>query len=136
MKIDYFERKLRFKDLEVWDVRLENSTYRFIVLDENRPPKMDDLYLPDGMELEEDELRKNLITVKVYSTKYVKDKHIEVLDEFAKSITGHVAMAHCHVVTSFYESPLDEALNQVLLEKIGHEESEIPLQKLWHLNQD
>ena len=136
MKIDYFERKLRLTDLEVWDARLENSIYRFIVLDENRPPKMDDLYLPDGMELEEDELRKNLITVKVYSTNPVKDEHIEVLDEFAKSITEHVAMAHCHVVTSFYESPLDAALNQVLLEKFGHEESEIPLQNLWHFNQD
>ena len=34
--IDYFERVLRFKNLEVWDIRLENDAYRMIIFDENR----------------------------------------------------------------------------------------------------
>lgn len=136
MKIDYFERKIRFKDLEVWDVRIENCTYSLIVLDENRPPQMTDFDLPEGIKIEKEELRENLITVKVYSPNLVKIEHIDVLDEFAKGITDHVALAHCHVITTFYQAPLDEVFNKLLLENVGQKESEIPLEKLWHLNQD
>lgn len=118
------------------DVRLENCTYRFIVIDRNRPPEIKDLNLTEGMEIEGEELRKNLVTVKVYSLNPMEPSHIEVLDEFAKGITDHIALAHCHVIITFYEAPLEVALNKSLIAQIGKKESDIPIEKLWHLNQD
>ncbi len=58
MRIDYFERKLRLKDIEVWDVRVENSAYCFIVMDENRPPKIEDLFLLMDLKLKKMNLEK------------------------------------------------------------------------------
>ncbi len=55
----------------------------------------------------------------MYSTNPVKDEHIDVLDEFGKGITDHVAQAHCHVIMSFYQANLDMVLNQLLIENIG-----------------
>lgn len=54
--IEYFERKLRLTNLEVWDIQCEEEIYRMFILDENRLPKSTDLNLPTNT-VEED-LRK------------------------------------------------------------------------------
>ena len=64
------------------------------IVDENRSPTVEDLLLPDGVEIEED-LRSNLITVRIYSAHPIKEEHIEPLDQFAKQLTDHVALAYC-----------------------------------------
>ena len=134
--MDYFERILRFKDLEVWDIQFGNDIYRMIILDENRQAKTEDLNLPHGTEISEDELRKNLIIVKVYSKNKVKDEHIEPLDQFAKQLTDHVALAHCDVIVSFYIDVIGDVLDRLVIEKFNIKFDEIPLRQLWHLNQN
>ena len=134
--MDYFERILRFKDLEVWDIRFANDIYRMIIFDESRQALADDLQLPNNIEVGEDELRKNLITVKVYSTNKVKDEHIEPLDQFAKQLTDHVALAHCHLVVTFHTEVIGDVLDCILIEKYKMKYDEIPLSQLWHLNQN
>ena len=74
--IDDFRRIVRFKDLEVWDIKISKDIYRMCIYDENRPATAADLNLPQGIEIEDDELRENLITVKVYSKSQVKEEHI------------------------------------------------------------
>lgn len=133
--IDYFERKLRFKDLEVWDIQCGKDIYRMFVLDENRLPELADLNLPINTSVEED-LRKNLITVSVYSNTPVKDEHIEDIDQFAKQLTDHVALAYCYVIVSFYTGQIDDVFEQFLKEKNNVEYEKIPLMQLWHLNQN
>lgn len=134
--IDYFERILRFKDLEVWAIRFGHDIYRMIIFDENRQAKTEDLNLPHGTEISEDELRKNLITVKVYSENKVKDEHIEPLNQFSKQLTGHVALAHCHVIVTFYSDVIDDVLDRLVMEKFKTKYDEIPLRQMWHLNQN
>lgn len=134
--MDCFNRILRFKDLEVWDVQFENDRYRMIIFDENRQAVADDLDLPSGLGIEEDDLRKNLITVKVYSENRVKDAHIEPLDQFAKQLTDHIALAHCHVIITFHIDVIEDVLDRLVLEKINMQYDEIPLRQLWHLNQN
>ena len=134
--MDYFERILRFKDLEVWDVRFRNDRYRMIIFDENRQAVAVDLELPKGFEIDEDELRKNLITVKVYSENRVKDEHIEPLDQFAKKLTDHVALAHCHVIVTFHIDVIEDVLDRLVMEKFNMHYDEIPLRQMWHLNQN
>ncbi|MEK4405948.1 hypothetical protein MKZ26_16465 [Sporosarcina sp. FSL K6-6792] len=134
MIIEYFERKLRLTNLEVWDIQCEEEIYRMFILDENRLPKSTDLNLPTNT-VEED-LRKNLITVSIYSNDPVKDEHIECLDQFAKKLTDHVALGHCHVVVNFYTGVIDEIFERFLKEKFNLEYEKIPLMQLWHLNQN
>jgi len=80
--IDYFERKLRFKDMEVWDIWFDKDIYRLFIVDENRASEIRDLNLPPNARVFEEDLRENLITVKVYSEKQVKSEHIELIDQF------------------------------------------------------
>lgn len=40
--IDYFERILRFKDMEVWDVKFGKDVYRLFIIDENRASEIKD----------------------------------------------------------------------------------------------
>ena len=134
--MDYFERILRFKDLEVWDIQFGNDIYRMIIFDENRQAVADDLDLPSGFGIDEDELRKNLITVKVYSENRVKDEHIEPLDQFAKQLTEHVALAHCDVIVTFHIDVIEDVLDRLVLEKFSMKYDEIPLGQMWHLNQN
>lgn len=134
--IDYFERVLRFRELEVWDIRIGNDIYRMIIFDENRQAEIDDLNLPNGTELSEDELRKNLITVKVYSTNRVLDEHITPLDQFSKQLTNHIALAHCDVVVTFYTDEIEGVLDRLLMKKFKMKFDEIPLRRMWHLNQN
>ena len=134
--MDYFNRILRFKELEVWDIRFGNDIYRMIIFDENRQVKTEDLNLPHGTEISVDELRKNLITVKVYSENKVKDEHIEPLDQFSKQLTDHIALAHCDVIVTFYTDVIEDVVDCFLMEKYKVEYDEIPLRQMWHLNQD
>lgn len=133
--IDYFERKLRCKDEEVWDIRCGENLYRMFIVDENRTPTVEDLRLPDGLKIEED-LRSNLITVQIYSADPIKEEHIEPLDQFAKQLTDHVALAYCHVVVAFYADEIDDVFDCFIKEKFSIEYDKIPMRQLWHLNQD
>lgn len=133
--IDYFERKLRCKDTEVWDVRFGEDLYRMFIVDENRTPTVEDLRLPDSVETEED-LRANLITVRIYSDLSIKEEHIEHLDQFAKQLTDHVALAYCHVVVTFYTDEIDDVFDCFIKEQFNLEYDKIPMRQLWHLNQD
>ncbi|UXJ67029.1 hypothetical protein [Lysinibacillus fusiformis] len=123
--IDYFERKLRFKDMEIWDIRLGKDIYRMLIVDENRASEIKDLNLPPNARVFEEDIRENLITVKVYSEKQVKKEHIELINQFAKHLTDHVALAHCNIHLTFYTGKT----NDDIFEKI-------PLQQLLHFNQD
>jgi len=131
--IDYFERKLRLTNLEVWDIQCGEEIYRMFILDENRLPKSTDLNLPSNTE---EDLRENLITVSIYSNDPVKDEYIECLDQFAKQLTDHVALAHCYVVVNFYTGVIDEIFERFLKENFNLDYEKIPLMQMWHLNQD
>ncbi|MGE7689989.1 hypothetical protein ACQKMI_12380 [Lysinibacillus sp. NPDC097214] len=134
--IDYFERKLRFEDMEVWDLRIGKDIYRLFIVDENRASEIKDLNLPSNVRVFEEDLKENLITVKVYSDKQVKTEHIELIDQFSKQITDHVALAHCQVVLSFFTGKIDDVLEDILKNMYNIEFEKIPLKHLLHLNQD
>lgn len=136
--IDNFDRVFRFKDIEIWDIEIDSITYRMFIFDENRPSRKEDFELNDyeADELVEDILRENLVTIKVYSNTPVRENHIYDLDQFSKSVTNHLALAHCNVVISFYVESIELALKRVLFEKENITEDELPLNRLWHLNQD
>jgi len=131
---NYFQRILRLKDLEVWDYMLDEDIYRMILVDENRPTVMQDYDCPHP-DIEED-FRENLITVRVFSKINIKDEHIEALDQFAKQLTDHLALAHCHVIVSFETQDIDVALNKILKEKLDLEFDNIPLERFIRLNQN
>lgn len=134
--IDYFERKLRFKDMEVWDIRFGKEIYRLFIVDENRVCEIKDLNLPPNAKVFEEDLKENLITVKVYSEKQVKSEHIELIDQFSKQITDHVALAHCQVILTFFTGNIDVVLENILKETYNLELEKIPLKPMLHLNQD
>lgn len=134
--IDYFERILRFKDMEVWDVKFGKDVYRLFIVDENRASEIKDLNLSPNDIFFEDDLRENLITVSVYSKHPVKKEHIEPIDQFTKQLTDHVALAHCDVVVTFYTGIVENIFKTSLQEKYNLDFDKIPLQKLLHLNQD
>ena len=134
--IDYFYRVLRFKNLELWDITINEKIYRMCICDESRPATFDDLDLPQGMPLDEDELRGNLITVTIFSNAKVNNEHIDQLDQFSKQLTDHVALAHCNVITTFRQASIDDNLSSFVKEHLGIDYKTIPLSKLRHLSQD
>lgn len=130
----YFERIVRLKDLEVWDLRFKEDLYRLFILDERRIPHLNELDLPNQF-IKED-LRKNLITASAYSKNPVKESQIEFIDQFVKQITDHVALAHCYVILNFYTGDIDAVFKDILKEKEKIIYEDIPLCRLWHLNQN
>lgn len=130
----YFTRILRFTDLEVWDITMNDMMYRMFISDENRPSTENDLNVVGTVERED--LRSNLVKVCIYSLSPVKEEHIEILDQFAKQLTDHIALAHCDVVLNFFTQSIDEAFQQIVQEKSNIDVAEIPLERLWHLNQN
>jgi len=92
--------------------------------------------LPPNAKVYEEDLKENLITVKVYSEKQVKTEHIELIDQFSKQITDHVALAHCQVILTFFTGNIDVVLENILKETYNLELEKIPLKLLLHLNQD
>ena len=133
--IDYFERKIRLRDFEVWDVQIGGQHYTLAILDEFRPATIDDFETPDLI-YEEDDQRENFVSTTYFSNEPIKNKHIEILREFAEMLTDHLALAHCEVITKFYQENPEKAVERIMLTKYGFTESDIPLAKLWHLNQE
>lgn len=133
--VDYFERRIRLKDFEVWDVKVYGQKYTLAILDELRPATIDDFEIPDLI-YEEDNQRANYVSTTYFSEKPVKDEHIEILGAFARMLTDHLALAHCEVITKFYQENPQKAIERIMLMKYGFIESDIPLDKLWHFNQE
>lgn len=133
--IDYFERTLRLTDLEVWTIRIQRVTYSLVIFDEKRQATVEELGIPDHF-MDEDEQRTNFVSTTIFSKRAVQDDHIEALADFAKQMTEHLALAHCHVITKFYTERPKIAINRILIEKYGYQIEDISLEKLWHLNQE
>ena len=133
--IDYFERIVRLTDLEVWSIRIEQIHYCIVIMDERRKASIEEMELPDAI-IDEDAQRTNYVTVSIFSEIGVKEEHIEVLDDYAKRFTNHLALAHCNVVVKFYLERPEIAVDRMLYQKYGYKLADIPLKKLWHLNQE
>ncbi|MFJ7647238.1 hypothetical protein ACIQ1H_06805 [Lysinibacillus sp. NPDC097279] len=133
--IDYFERTLRLTDLEVWTIRIQRVHYSLVIMDERRQATVGELDIADFY-IDEDELRTNYVSVSIFSENGVQVKHIEPLANFAKQMTEHLALAHCHVITKFYTERPEIAVDRMLIEKYGYQIEDISLEKLWHLNQE
>lgn len=133
--IDYFERKIRLKDLEVWNVRIGNQHYTLVILDEFRPATFVDFEIPDLI-YEEDDQRANYVSATYFSEEPVKDEHREILSEFAEMLTDHIALAHCEVIIKMYQENPEKAIDRIMLNKYGFKKQDIPLDKLWHFNQE
>lgn len=133
--IDYFERTLRLTDLEVWTIRIQRVHYSLVIFDERRQATVKEFDIADFY-IDEEELRTNYVSVSIFSVNGVQVKHIEPLADFAKQLTEHLALAHCDVITKFYTERPEIAIDRLLIDKYGHKLADIPLEKLWHLNQD
>jgi len=133
--IDYFERIVRLTDLEIWSIRIEQIHYCLVIVDERRKASIEELDLPDAI-IDEDIQRTNYVSVSIFSEISVKEEHIEVLDDYVKRFTDHLALAHCNVVVKFYLEQPEIAVDRLLLQKYGYKLAEIPLKNLWHLNQE
>ena len=70
--IDYFERKIRLRDFEVWDVRVSDQHYALAISDEFRPATFDDFEIP-YLIYEEDNQRANYVSATYFSDESVKD---------------------------------------------------------------
>ncbi|MGE7112767.1 hypothetical protein [Lysinibacillus sp. NPDC047702] len=133
--IDYFERIVRLTDLEVWSIRIEQIHYCIVIMDERRKASIEEMELPDAI-IDEDAQRTNYVSVSIFSEIGVKKEHKEVLDDYAKRFTNHLALAHCNVVVKFYLEWPEIAVDRMLYQKYGYKLADIPLKKLWHLNQE
>lgn len=133
--IDYFERIVRLTDLEIWSIRIEQIHYYLVIMDERRKASIEELDLPDAI-IDEDIQRTNYVSVSIFSEISVKEEHIEVLDDYVKRFTDHLALAHCNVVVKFYLEQPEIAVDRLLFQKYGYKLADIPLEKLWHLNQE
>lgn len=133
--IDYFERKIRLEDFEVWDIQIGGQHYTLVILDEFRPATLDDFEIPDLI-FEEDDQRANYVSATYFSDEPVKDEHEDILGQFARMLTNHLALAHCEVITKFYQENPEKAIEKMMFIKYGFIESDIPLDKLMHFNQE
>ncbi|WP_409369391.1 hypothetical protein [Lysinibacillus sp. 38-6] len=133
--IDYFERTLRLTDLEVWTILIQRVHYSLVIMDERRQATVKEFDIADFY-IDEEELRTNYVSVSIFSVNGVQVKHIEPLADFAKQMTEHLALAHCDVITKFYTERPEIAVDRLLIDKYGHKLADIPLEKLWNLNQD
>lgn len=133
--IDYFERKIRLRDFEVWDVRISDQHYALAILDEFRPATFDDFEIPNLI-YEEDDQRANYVSATYFSEESVKDDHREILDQFARMLTEHLALAHCEMIVKFYQEKPEKAIELIMLTRYGFKESDISIDKLLHFNQE
>lgn len=53
---DYFKRKIRLKDFEVWDLRIGDQHYTLAILDEFRPAIFEDFEMPELIYEADDQL--------------------------------------------------------------------------------
>ena len=133
--IDYFERKIRFRDFEVWGVRIGNQHYTLAIIDEFRPATLDDFDTPELI-YEEDDQRANYVSATYFSEEPVQDEHKEILGQFVRMLTDHLALAHCEVLIKFYQEHRERAIERIMLSKYGYKEADIPLDKLLHFVQE
>ena len=124
--IDYFERKIRLKDFEVWEVRIGKYAYVLAIIDEYASSQVDD----------EDDFRENTVSCSYFSEQAVRDEHRETLGEFSRQLTDHLALAHCQIEIEFHTTSPAQAIEERMQNIYGYLESDIPLEKLWHFNQD
>lgn len=130
--IQFFERKVRLTDIEVWDVNIASHRYMLAIVDEHRPATREDFHSPDV--LDEDLQRANVIVATFYSDT-IDPAHTEALVAFAHMLTDHVALAHCEVVVHFVEANSEQAIDDMLRAKLGYTLDDIPLHKARHFHQ-
>lgn len=51
-------------------------------------------------------------------------------------LTEQLALAHCEVIIKIYQKNPEKAIEQMMLTKYSFNESDIPLDKLLHFNQE
>ncbi|MCQ4086993.1 hypothetical protein [Saccharibacillus sp. JS10] len=138
MSIDFvrdFQRVLRLKDIEVWDVHVADKDYRIAIVDEHRPSTdLDFPWLKDG--LGEDK-RNNHITIHLFFLEDMDEAEKRTLYHIAEQFTGHLALAHCNV-TVLFEKVKDyrAALDEVLRSKGHPNYDEFKLDKFFYFSQD
>lgn len=60
---------------------------------------------------EEDTQHANHVSTTYFSEEPVEDEHLEILGAFARMLTNHLALAHCEVMTNFYQESHKKRLN-------------------------
>jgi len=130
-----FQRVIRLKNIEAWDVTNADQTCRIVIADERRPSTDADFpWLEEGLG---EEKRKNHITIYVFHAKELLQSEITILYQVAEHLTDHVALAHCHVTVLFQkEAEYDAALDRILASK-GYSGSDVTaLEKFFYFSQD
>lgn len=130
-----FQRVLRLKNVDAWDVTVTDQTCRIVIADERRPSIDADFpWLEDGIG---EESRKNHITVYVFYTSDLLEDERTILYQVAEHLTDHVALAHCNVTVLFQpEAEYDLALERILTSK-GYLSADVTaLEKFFYFSQD
>lgn len=138
MDIDFlsgFQRVIRLKDLEAWDIKFNDKECRIILVDEQRPSTDDDFpWLEDGIG---EDRKENHITAYVYSSYDLEEIDEKIFYQIAEHLADHVALAYCNVTVLFKkENDYDVALNGLLRIKGYQEYNVIPLSKFFGFSQD
>jgi len=90
-----FNRIIRLRDLEAWDVTHNNKCCRIIVVDEHRPSTKEDYpWLKNGLEFDP---QKNHITTYVYYNESLDESEQHLFYQVAQHFSDHLALAHCNV---------------------------------------
>ena len=119
----------------MWHVQIDGQHYTLAILDEFRPATFEDFEIPNLI-YEEDDQRINYVSATYFSDEPIKDTHQEKLAEFAHMLTEHLALAHCEVIIKIYQENPGKAIDRIMLTKYGFKESDMPLEKLLHFNQE
>ncbi|OWA33492.1 hypothetical protein B9G55_22815 [Saccharibacillus sp. O16] len=138
MNIDFlrdFQRILRLKDIEVWDIKIQNKACRMVIVDEHRPSVDSDFpWLRAGIG---EEKRKNHITIYIFTLEDLEDHEQTVLYNIAEHLTDHVALAHCNVTVLFEKVQNHEvALDPILQSKGYPGYDSIQLEHFFYFSQD
>lgn len=138
MNIDFLsqlQRIIRLKDLEAWDIKINDKECRIIIVDEHRPSTNEDFqWLNNGIG---EDKRENHITVHVYSLDDLDEIEEKMLYHIAEHLTDHVALAHCNVTVLFKkENDYENALNGLLKDKGYQEFNSMLLSKFFNFSQD
>jgi len=130
-----FQRVIRLKNVEAWDVTVTDQTCRIVIVDERRPSTDADFpWLEDGIG---EEKRNNHISIYIFHSKELLTSEKTILYQVAEHLTDHVALAHCNVTVLFQlEAEYDGVLDRILTSK-GYSSSDITaLEKFFYFSQD
>lgn len=130
-----FQRVIRLKNVEAWDVTVTDQTCRIVIVDERRPSTDTDFpWLEDGIG---EEKRNNHISIYIFHSKELLTSEKTILYQVAEHLTDHVALAHCNVTVLFQlEAEYDGVLDRILTSK-GYSSSDITaLEKFFYFSQD